>query len=62
MSRIGRSPVALPEGVSISSEGSLVKVKGKKGSLEFMVNKDMVVTESKGTILVDRKLDNREQK
>ena len=34
MSRIGQSPVSIPEGVSFSSEGGLVKVKGKKGSLE----------------------------
>ena len=62
MSRIGQSPVVIPEGVSFSSEGSLVKVEGKKGSLEFNVNKNMVITESEGTVTVNRKLDNSEQK
>ena len=62
MSRIGQSPVSIPEGVSFSSEGGLVKVKGKKGSLEFNANKNMVITESEGTVTVNRMLDNREQK
>jgi len=62
MSRIGQSPVVIPEGVSFSSEGGLVKVEGKKGSLEFNANKNMVITESEGMVTVNRKLDNREQK
>ena len=62
MSRIGQSPVVIPEGVSFSSEDGLVKVEGKKGSLEFNANKNMVITESEGTVTVNRKLDNREQK
>ena len=62
MSRIGQSPVAIPEGVSFSSKDGLVKVEGKKGSLEFNANKNMVITESEGMISVKRKLDNREQK
>ena len=62
MSRIGQSPVAIPEGVSFSSEGGLVKVEGEKGSLEFNANKNMVISESEGTVTINRKLDNREQK
>ena len=34
MSRIGKLPVQLPEGVEIKVEGNLVKVKGAKGQLE----------------------------
>ena len=35
MSRIGQSPIALPEGVNVDINGTLVKVSGKKGTLEF---------------------------
>lgn len=33
MSRIGKKPVAIPSGVTVSVEGSAVKVKGPKGEL-----------------------------
>ena len=62
MSRIGQNPILIPEGVKVSFEGSLIKVNGSKGSLEFKANKDMSITESEGMIIVDRKVDNREQK
>ena len=62
MSRIGQSPIILPEGVSVALEGSLVKVKGSKGTLQFNVHKDMSVTEIEGVVTVQRKSDNREQK
>ena len=62
MSRIGQSPILIPEGVKVSFEGGVIKVDGSKGSREFNANKDMSITESEGTIIVDRKLDNREQK
>ncbi len=62
MSRIGQSPILIPEGVKVSFEGNLIKVDGSKGSLQFNSNKDMSITESEGMIIVDRKVDNREQK
>jgi len=62
MSRIGQNPILIPEGVKVSFEGGVIKVDGSKGSLEFNANKDMSITESEGMIIVDRKVDNREQK
>nr|MBX2846736.1 50S ribosomal protein L6 [Acidiferrobacterales bacterium] len=35
MSRIANAPVNLPSGVEITLDGSLVKVKGSKGELEW---------------------------
>jgi len=35
MSKIGRKPVAVPEGVELKLEGLLVKVKGPKGELKM---------------------------
>lgn len=38
MSRIGKKPVAVPKGVTISVDGQTVKAKGPKGELKFVVN------------------------
>ena len=35
MSRIGKNPVTVPAGVTLSQEGQLVTVKGSKGELKF---------------------------
>lgn len=38
MSRIGKKPIAVPQGVTVTVEGQAVKAKGPKGELEFVVN------------------------
>jgi len=62
MSRIGQSPIKLPEGVNIALEGTIIKVKGNKGTLEFNAHKEMTIKETEGVIVVQRKTDSREQK
>ena len=42
MSRIGKQPISIPEGVNIDVKESLVTVKGPKGSVDIDVHKDMV--------------------
>ena len=37
MSRIANSPIILPSGVEININGQNLRVKGKKGSLEFVI-------------------------
>ena len=43
MSRIAKSPIALPKGVEVSLQGLALKVKGSKGSLEHAIHKDVIV-------------------
>ena len=62
MSRIGQNPINIPAGVNIDLKGTLVKVKGQKGSLEYQVHKDMNISEHDGTVLVNRNSDAREQR
>ena len=62
MSRIGENPINIPAGVNIDLKGTLVKVKGQKGSLEYQVHKDMNISEHDGTVLVNRNSDAREQR
>ena len=33
MSRIGNNPINIPEGVTVTQEGNIIKVKGKLGEL-----------------------------
>ena len=62
MSRIGQSPIPLPEGVNVDINGTLVKVSGKKGTLEFNAHENMEVLNSDGVVIIKRNEDNREQK
>ena len=62
MSRIGQNPINIPAGVNIDLKGTLVKVRGQKGSLEYQVHRDMNISEQDGTVLVNRNSDAREQR
>ena len=53
MSRIGKKPVAIPEGVTASVDGQTVTAKGPKGELQFVVNKEVLVKMEDGAIQVD---------
>ncbi|UIJ73817.1 50S ribosomal protein L6 [Aurantimonas sp. HBX-1] len=53
MSRIGKKPVAVPDGVTASVDGQTVTVKGPKGELSFVVNEEVLVKMEDGAIQVD---------
>ena len=52
MSRIGKNPVAIPDGVTPEISGQLVKVKGPKGELSFKVHDDVSVKMEDGQIVL----------
>ena len=52
MSRIGKKPVALPQGVSANVDGQTVTAKGPKGELRFVVNDEVLVSMENGEIAV----------
>jgi large subunit ribosomal protein L6 len=54
MSRIGKQPIALPDGVEIAIEPELVRVKGPKGELQERVARDIDVKQDDGQIVVTR--------
>lgn len=54
MSRIGKMPVALPKGVTVSIDGATVKVKGPKGELSQTFHEDMTVQQEDGKIVVSK--------
>lgn len=51
MSRIGKSPITVPDGVTVSQEGDVVTVKGSKGELTHRMHRD-VAMEQKDNELV----------
>src|SRR3954465_5207636 len=62
MSRIGKQPIAVPDGVEVQVETGLVKVKGPKGELEERVSRDMTVKQEDGTVVVTRPSDRGEHR
>ena len=59
MSRIGRMPITIPEGVTVNKEGNVVTVKGPKGELSRELHKDMIVEIEGNQILVKRPSDEK---
>jgi large subunit ribosomal protein L6 len=62
MSRIGKQPIAVPDGVEITIEPELVRVKGPKGELSERVARDIGVEQQNGEILVTRPTDRGEHR
>ena len=61
MSRIGRMPIVLPEGVEVKVENGLVTVKGPKGQLSQQIgNKDISVAVENNTIVLSRANDKKD--
>jgi large subunit ribosomal protein L6 len=60
MSRIGRMPVVVPNGVDVTISGREVTVRGPKGSLSMEVAAPIEVTQADGTITVTRPSDEGE--
>jgi large subunit ribosomal protein L6 len=59
MSRIGKKPVAVPQGVTANVEGQTVKVKGAKGALQLVVPDEVSVKMDKGGIQLDPKTETK---
>lgn len=62
MSRIGKLPIELPNGVSVAIKGNQVTVKGPKGELVQDVHEDIMVKEENGCIVVSRPTDDKEHR
>ncbi|MDL2342107.1 MAG: 50S ribosomal protein L6 [Patescibacteria group bacterium] len=54
MSRIGKLPIAIPSGVTITIEPDEVTVAGSKGTLKQFTMPDITVTQENGEVLVKR--------
>lgn len=62
MSRIGKSPITLPQGVEVKVNDNVVTVKGKLGELTQKLTSDITVKIEDGTITLDRPSESKEHK
>ena len=53
MSRVGKKPVPVPSGVTATVDGQMVKVKGSKGELSFVVPEEVSVAMKDGAVTVE---------
>ncbi len=52
MSRVGKSPVQVPEGVDVTVEGQRVTAKGKLGELSYQLSKSVTAALDNGSVVV----------
>ena len=63
MSRIGRRPITIPASVEVTiGDGNDVRVKGPKGELSQVFDRDMQLVREDGTITVERPDNEREHR
>jgi large subunit ribosomal protein L6 len=62
MSRIGRQPIAVPAGVTVSVEPQRVTVNGPRGELSERIPRDIEVQQNDGEIVVTRPTDRGEHR
>jgi large subunit ribosomal protein L6 len=54
MSRVGKNPISLPDGINVKLQGSSVAVKGPKGELSWDIPAGMKVTVEDNNLKVER--------
>lgn len=60
MSRIGKQPVNIPNGVTVTLEGEIFKAKGPKGELERKIHPKIEVKIEDNKIVLERREDTKE--
>lgn len=59
MSRIGKKPIAIPEGVDVKLDGTVLTVKGPKGTLTRTLHEEVTVKVEGNEISVERPSDHK---
>ncbi len=63
MSRVGKAPIALPAGVTVTvSAKNVVIVKGPKGELQQAIDSDIIVEQEDGNLVVKRPSEQKRNK
>lgn len=62
MSRIGKLPIAIPDGVQVSVDDRTVRVKGPKGELSHRVPAQISAALEDGHLVVDRRNESRQSR
>jgi large subunit ribosomal protein L6 len=59
LSRVGRMPITIPEGIQVEKQGTTIVVKGKEGILKEKIHPEMNVVIEENSVRVERPSDNR---
>lgn len=62
MSRIGRKPIAIPNGVEVKVNGAEVTVKGPKGTLTRTLSPEISIKVEENQVIVERPSDHRKHR
>jgi large subunit ribosomal protein L6 len=62
MSRVGKKPIELPAGVTVTMNGNTVTVKGQKGELTRSFHPDITINVEENIVNVVRPTDNKEHR
>ena len=55
MSRIGKKPVAIPNGVTVTIDGQTVTVKGPKGQLAWTLADEVTASQADGAVTLEKR-------
>ena len=59
MSRVGSSPVAIPEGADVQNTGQMISAKGKLGEMSVNIPTDIEITQEDGAIVFKPRSNNK---
>lgn len=59
MSRVGRKPIAIPAGVTLTQNGTELTVKGPKGTLVRKFHPDITIKVAENEVIIERPSDNK---
>lgn len=62
MSRIGKAPITVPNGVKVNVNGSTVTVEGPRGKLIQRLHPEMQIKQEDGVLTVERPSDSKEHR
>ncbi len=62
MSRVGKKPIEIPDGVEVNIEGDKITAKGPKGELSLFLVDDILVQKEDNRIVVSKKRENKNSK
>lgn len=62
MSRVGKNPIDVPDGVDVKLQGNLITVKGPKGELKWSFAKGVKVSQNDKVVTVERESDSKENR
>ena len=62
MSRVGKNPIDVPDGVDVKLQGNLITVKGPKGELNWSFAKGVKVSQTDKVVTVERESDSKENR